>query len=130
MGLGTRRFWRPKLAIAVSFALVIHNALVLLLATQLSAAAVGDALAGAELCLHSTADTVLLPPIDEPGGHNDQHCLSWCLAAHHSLAVAVETSHEACRLQGGDVLSVGVDWQLPRLTEYSIARPRGPPLRA
>lgn len=127
--IGTGRFWRPKLAIAVSVALVIQNALIVMLAAHLAASAVADAVPAAELCLHST-DSVPSPPVDVPGGHSDQHCLSWCLAAHHSLAAAVDVSYRPLTLQASDVLSAIVAWRLPHFTKYSIARPRGPPLRA
>jgi len=129
MGIGTCRFWRPKLAVAISFALVIHSALVLLLAAQLSAGAFSEAVPGVELCLHST-DTVPSLPVDAPGGHSDQHCLSWCLAAHHSLAAVAEFSYRPLVLNTSHVLSTMVDWRLSRFSEYSIARPRGPPQQA
>jgi hypothetical protein len=129
MGIGTRRFWRPKLAVAVSFAFVIHNVLIGLLAAHLAAGALEDTVPGVELCLHST-DAVPSPPIDVPDSHGDQHCLSWCLAAHHSLAAVAEFSYRPLALNTSPVLSTIVDWRLSRLREYSIARPRGPPLHA
>jgi hypothetical protein len=128
VSIGTGRFWRPKLAVAVSIALVIQNALVVILAAHLAASAVADAVPGVELCLHSTNNVP--PPVDVPGGHDDQHCLSWCLAAHHSLAATVDVSYRPLALHASGVLSTIVIWRLPLFAKYSIARPRGPPLSA
>ena len=127
-GRGSKRFWRPLIGVVVAYAVAAQSLLIALGGFGLPARA--DAGAPAfELCLHDGQGAPDLPT-GVPSHPGCSHCI-FCFAGSHQVLLAPPP----ILFQRVDVTRVAVPWvadkdSLPRLAAYSIASPRGPPLRA
>src|SRR6516165_9295664 len=120
---GFKRSWRPFLCIVVAYAIAIQS-LLLVLGGFAPAAQIGSAVTGLELC-HQDAQA----PVEVPAKNSDQgcaHCIFCFAGAHHAVISTPAAFHRV------NLAMVVVSWLGEtsglRLTRYTIASPRGPPL--
>jgi len=127
-GSGYRRFWRPLIGIVVAYAVAAQSLLIALGGLNLTAHA-SELQPGFELCLHGSQGVPDLP-IGTPGGPGCTHCVFCFAGSHHALVGSPPVAF--VRVGGGiiDAPWIADKHALPRLAAYSIASPRGPPLRA
>ena len=123
---GVRRLWRPFLGVVVAYAIAIQS-LLIVLGGFAPAAQIDTAVTGLELC-HQDAQA----PVEVPAKNPDPgcaHCIFCFAGAHHAvIGTAPAIFHRV------NVAMVVVPWfgdrsGLRRLTRYTIASPRGPPLQ-
>jgi hypothetical protein len=125
-GIGAR-FWRSLLSVAVAYAVAVQSLLIAAGGFSLPADADQNA-PTFELCLHDTSGTQELPASKPDSGCT--HCIFCFAGAHHAVIdTAPAIFHRV------NVAMVIVPWPggtsaVVRLTRYSIASPRGPPLSA
>jgi hypothetical protein len=123
-GLG---FWRKLVSAAAIYALVMQPLLVALVGTQFAQAAALEDVALSQLCSHQTGGSPAAPADQHPS-HN--HCLLCFAGAFHLLDAPDPTTVSAVV---PEIRKLGRSAHRERLSpasQYSIARPRGPPLRA
>ena len=121
---GVKRLWRPLLGVVVTYAVAIQS-LLLVLGGFAPAAPIDGAVTGLELC-HQDAQA----PVEVPAKNSDQgcaHCIFCFAGGHHAvISTAPAVFHRV------NVAMVVVSWLGQtsglRLTRYTIASPRGPPL--
>ena len=125
-GIGAR-FWRSLLSIVVAYAVAIQSLLIAVAGFSLPADA-GQNAPAFELCLHDASGAPDLPASKPDSGCT--HCIFCFAGAHHAvIGTAPAIFHRV------NVAMVIVPWRggtsaVTRLTRYSIASPRGPPLSA
>jgi hypothetical protein len=126
---GTGRFWRQVIGIAVAYTFVIQGLLSGIVGAQLATSSSANGLAGFELCLGGAADATGMPT--DPAHHqNLEHCIVCFASAHFTLAAPVHSSVGHDCAGRGVVLAAAVGSDPSNFSEYSIARPRGPPISA
>jgi hypothetical protein len=118
---GIKQFWRPLIGVVVAYAVAAQSLLIALGGFSLPAHA-DVAVPGFELCLHDSQGAPALPA-EAPAHPGCSHCI-FCFAGSPPVLFS--------RV---DVAVIDAPWvadkhSLPRLSAYSIASPRGPPLRA
>jgi hypothetical protein len=129
-GLGPRRRWRQFVGAVAIYALVIQSVLLAAFCVPLAAnASAGAGLPAFELCLHG-GDNGPLSPADQPGQHPGNHCIFCFAGTHHSLAAPPQFSIQQVTMEIGSHWQPENPWRLATFSQYSVARPRGPPLSA
>lgn len=123
-----RLFWRRLVGAVAIYALVMQPLLLTVVGAQLAQASVLDDITLSQLCVHD-ADGTPVAPADQEKHAAHQHCLqcfsgAFVLGSPQSV-VAASADREFRKLrQSGRAL------RLPSSSQYSVARPRGPPLSA
>ena len=124
----SERFWRSLLSVVVAHAVAIQSLLIAVGGFSLPSDG-GQNAPAFELCLHDAAGEPALPA-SNPDQSGCTHCIFCFAGAHHAvIGTAPAVFHSV------DVAMVVVPWLgdpfgLTRLTRYTIASPRGPPLDA
>ena len=121
---GFKRSWRPFLCIVVAYAIAIQS-LLLVLGGFAPAAQIGSAVTGLELC-HQDAQA----PVEVPAKNSDRpcaHCMFCFAGVHHAVISTVPAVFHRVNIAMVVVSWLGETSGL-RLTRYTIASPRGPPL--
>ena len=126
-GIGPR-LWRSLLSVVIAYAVAIQSLLIAVAGFSLPVDP-GQNAPAFELCLHDTTGAPSLPA-DKPDFSGCTHCIFCFAGAHHAvIGTAAAVFHRV------NVAMVVVplldDGSGPRrLTRYTIASPRGPPLSA
>ncbi len=123
----SKRLLRPLLGIVVAYAVAAQS--LLLAFGGFALAAPTDTGAPAfELCLH---DGQAAPGSSDrvPSHPGCTHCVFCFAGSHHALAAAPVTLFHRFAARFVDVPPATDQHQLPPLSDYVIARPRGPPAR-
>jgi hypothetical protein len=125
-GQNGTRCWRTLLSVVVAFAVAIQSLLIPATGFSLPADA-GQNSPAFELCLHDASGTPSLPA-SKPDLSDCRHCI-FCFAGAHDAVIgtAFALFHRI------NIAMLVVPWLgdqsgLRRLTRYTIASPRGPPL--
>ncbi len=127
-GRNSRRCWRTLIAVVVAYAVAVQSLLIALGGFALAAPA-SDAPAAFELCLHDGGAAPALPA-GAPTHVPCTHCIFCFAGANHAVlgspTAPVHSAHFAI---------VQIRWTAdrycpPRISDHSIASPRGPPPRA
>ena len=127
LGARSKRFWRPLIGVVVAYAVAIQSLLIVLGGFALTAHANGAP--AFALCLHDTQDASGLPA-KSPGHPGCSHCIFCFAGSHHALIGAPRFLSHRVAAETIDVPSAADKHCVPHLSAYSIASPRGPPLRA
>jgi hypothetical protein len=128
IGPGPLLFWRRLVGAAAIYALIVQPLLLAVVGTQLADASAIDDFSLSQLCLHATDGSPLSPAGQQHPA--DEHC-AFCFAGAFQLldtprpALVQHRSSEIGRL-----LQSAHPLRLSSFSRYSVARPRGPPLRA
>jgi hypothetical protein len=124
----SRRLRRPLLGIVVAYAVAAQSLLLAFGGFALAAPADTGAPAF-ELCLHD-GQAAPEPSGGAPSHPGCTHCIFCFSGSHHALAAAPAAAFQRIDAQFVDGPWVSDQNAQPRLSDYSIANPRGPPLRA
>jgi hypothetical protein len=128
LGKVPRRLWRPLIGLVVAYAVAAQSLLIALGGFSLPAQANAGAPAF-ELCLHDGQAAPNLPA-GNPGHPGCTHCIFCFAGSHHALTASPPILFKRVDVEIIDAPWVADKHALPRLSAYSIASPRGPPLRA
>jgi hypothetical protein len=124
---GVKRLWRPFLAVVVAYAIAIQS-LLIVLGGFAPAAKIDSAVTGLELCHQDAQAPVEVPAKNaDPGG---AHCIFCFAGAQHAVISTASTVFHRVNVAMVVVAWLGGTPGLKRLTRYTIASPRGPPLSA
>lgn len=123
-----RRFWQPVIGIAVAYAVAAQSFLIAMGGFSLPASA-GGGPPGFELCLHDAQEAPAVPA-KSPFHPGCSHCIFCFAGSHHALVGSPPVAFERVDVAIVDTAQVIDAAPLPRPSAYSIASPRGPPLRA
>lgn len=128
LGRGSKRFWRPLIGVVVAYAVAAQSLLIALGGFTLPAQA-NKSVPAFELCLHGGQNAPDLPA-GNPSHSGCTHCIFCFAGSHHALIGSSPVLFTRV-----DVEITHAQWAAdtrhpPRLSAYSIASPRGPPLRA
>lgn len=123
-----RLLWRRLVGAAAIYALVMQPLLLGIVGAQLAQASVLNDVTLSQLCLHN-ADGTPVAPADQEKHPAHQHCLqcfagAFVLGSPQSVIVASADREFRKLSQSGRAL------RLSSSSQYSAARPRGPPLSA
>jgi hypothetical protein len=127
-GMRYKRLWRPLIGVVVTYAVAAQSLLIALGGFTLPARADQSAPAF-ELCLHDAQGAPDLPA-GNPGHDGCTHCVFCFAGAHHALIGSPPALFHRVSVEIINSPLVSDKHCLPRLSGYSIASPRGPPLRA
>ena len=127
-GSGYRRFLRPLIGIVAAYAVAAQSLLIALGGLNLAAQA-SELQPGFELCQHGSQGAPDLP-IGAPGGPGCTHCVFCFAGSHHALVGSPPFAFVRVHAGTVDVPWIADKHAVPGLPAYSIASPRGPPLRA
>jgi hypothetical protein len=126
------RFWRSAVGLVAAYAIAFQGILVGLAGAQLAATTYDHAASGFELCLNDTQNgaqdnsgSPIAPAIPQ---HLD-HCVFCFASAHHDMGAPAQ-SYVGYGGGYGTALAVATASHPSYVSEYSIARPRGPPISA
>ncbi|MGD0421503.1 MAG: hypothetical protein ABSA68_18290 [Xanthobacteraceae bacterium] len=125
---GIKQFWRPLIGVVVAYAVAAQSLLIALGGFSLPAHA-DVAVPGFELCLHDSQGAPALPA-EAPAHPGCSHCIFCFVGSHHALIGSPPVLFSRVDVAVIDAPWVADKHSLPRLSAYSIASPRGPPLRA
>jgi hypothetical protein len=130
----SNRFWRSVVGLIAAYALALQGILIGFSGAQLAATPYDHAASGFELCLNGTQegtqDDSGLPATPAIPQHLD-HCLFCFAGVHHCALDAAAQSHAGYGSFGQDSTLAATTRSRPSsVSEYSIARPRGPPVSA
>jgi hypothetical protein len=124
-----RRFWRRLIGAVAIYALAMQPLLLTVAGSQLAQAALLDDAQLSQLCLHN-ADGSPVAPADQPKFPAHQHCLQCFSGAFHLLDGPRPVAVELVDRKFHKLPQSGRTFRLPSSSQYSVARPRGPPLSA
>lgn len=127
--LKRRPFWRRLVGILAIYALVMQPLLLTVSGSQAAQASVVDAVSFSQLCLHD-ADGSPVAPADQEKHPAHQHCLQCFSGAFHLLDAQQPVSVAFADREFRRLHPSGRALRLPSASQYSVARPRGPPLNA
>jgi hypothetical protein len=119
-------FWRRLVGAAAIYALVMQP-LLLAAGLQLAQASAFDNIALAQLCLHQT-DNSPTAPAGQPKHPAHNHCLLCFTGAFHLLNAPDPTTVSAADFEFRKLDQSTHPQRLAWSSNYSAARPRGPPL--
>lgn len=125
---GNKRLWRPLIGVVVAYALAAQS----LLITVGGFAALARADTGAVafvLCTHNSEGAPAQPP-GAPVYPGCNHCIFCFAGSHHAVIGSPTVVAVRIRVADIDAAPASIAQAPPRLSAYSIASPRGPPLRA
>jgi hypothetical protein len=124
-----RPFWRKLIGVVAIYALVMQPLLLAVVGSQIAQASAFDELSLSQLCEHAL-DGSPVAPADQQKHPAQQHCLQCFAGAFHLLGapqpVGVASVDQAFR----KLRQSGHPLRLFSSSQYSVARPRGPPLSA
>jgi DUF2946 family protein len=127
---GRGHFWRQLIGVVTIYAVIFQSAFLGFAGAPLWANASADeGLPAFELCL-TGAHGAPLSPADQPGHHGDTHCIFCFAGVHHSLTPPPHYLFQQVNFEIGNVWWSAASWRPILRSEYSIARPRGPPVSA
>jgi hypothetical protein len=121
-------FWRPLIVVVVAYSVAVQSLLIALGGFSPLAQA-RDSGPAFELCQHDGQGATELPS----GNSNhagSTHCIFCFAGSHHATIVAPHGIFHRVYVENVDAPRVADRQRLPRLSAYSIASPRGPPLDA
>jgi hypothetical protein len=124
-----RLFWRRLVGAVAIYALVMQPLLLTVAGTQLAQASVLDEVTFAQLCLHN-ADGSPVAPADQQKHPAHHHCLQCFSGAFHLLDAPQPVTVASADREFRTLRQSGRSFRLSSSSQYSIARPRGPPLSA
>ncbi|WP_433994346.1 DUF2946 family protein [Bradyrhizobium canariense] len=127
-GMGPRLFWRRLVGAAAIYALILQP-LLTVVGVQLANASAIDDLSLSQLCQHAT-DGNPLSPADQPNHSADDHCAFCFAAAFHVLDAPRPVTIRHVSSGISKVRQSAQPLGLSSFSQYSVARPRGPPLSA
>ena len=122
------RFWRPFVGVIVAYAVAAQSLLIALGGFALPAG-LNDGAPAFELCVHDGQGASKLPA-SNPDHSPCTHCIFCFAGSHHAVIPAPPALFHRAHVQPVDAPSVTDRQPFPRLSAYSIASPRGPPLGA
>jgi hypothetical protein len=128
LSVKSKRFLRPLIGVVVAYAVAAQSLLIALGGFSFPAN-VGDDAPAFQLCLHDAPDAPELPGGD-PDHTGSTHCIFCFAGSHHATIVAPHGSFHRVYVKNVDAPRLADRQRLPRLSAYSIASPRGPPLDA
>ena len=118
------------IGLVAAYALALQGILIGFSGAQLAATPYDHAASGFELCLNGTQDDSGSPATPAIPQHLD-HCLFCFAGVHHCALDAAAQSHAGYGSFGrGNALAGATRSRPSYASEYSIARPRGPPVSA
>ena len=134
MGSGMLRFgkkpgrlWRPLIGIVVAYAVAAQTLLIAIGALTIAAHA-QEGLPTFELCHHGRAAPNT--PDGGPVHPGCNHCIFCFAASHHAVIGSPPVLFARVNVEIIHLPWTADKHALPRLADYSIANPRGPPSRA
>lgn len=125
---GNKRRWRPLIAVVVAYALAAQSLLITVGGFTTLAQADSGAVTFV-LCAHNS-DGAPAQPADAPIYPACNHCIFCFAASHHAVVEAPTVAAARIELTVIDVAPANIAYASRRLSAYSIASPRGPPLKA
>jgi hypothetical protein len=126
----SNRFWRSVVGLVAAYALALQGILIGFSGAQLAATPYDHAASGFELCVNGGQDDSELPATPAIPQHLD-HCLFCFAGVHHCALDAAAQSHAEYGSFGqGSTLAATTRSRPSYASDYSIARPRGPPISA
>jgi hypothetical protein len=128
LSIKSKRFLRPLVSILVTYTVAAQSLLIVLGGFSLPADA-GQNAPAFELCLHDANGTPV-PPAGNPDHSGCTHCIFCFAGAHHAVIGAAPAVFHRVNVPMVVVLWLGDAPRPRRLTRYTIAMPRGPPLSA
>lgn len=128
LGSGSKRFWRPLIGLLVAYAVATQSLLIALGGFALPAQA-NESAPGFELCLHGGQPAPDLPA-GNPKHSGCTHCIFCFAGAHHALIASPSAVFHRVDIEVIHMAWAADKRALPCRSAYSIASPRGPPLRA
>jgi hypothetical protein len=127
--LKRRPFWRRLVGVLAICALVMQPLLLTVLGSQAAQASVLDEISFSQLCLHN-ADGSPIAPADQQKHPAHQHCLQCFSGAFHLLDAQQPVTVAFADREFRKLRQSGRALRLSSASQYSVARPRGPPLSA
>jgi len=127
--LKLRQFWRRLVGAVAIYALAMQPLLLTVAGTRLAQASVLDQVTFAELCLHN-ADGSPAAPADQQKHPAHHHCLQCFSGAFHLLDAQQPVTVASADREYSKLRQSGRSLRLSSSSQYSVARPRGPPLSA
>jgi hypothetical protein len=130
VGVGSigARFWRTLLSVVVAYSVAVQSLLIAVAGFSLPADA-GQNAPAFELCLHDT-DGAPQAPAGNPDHSGCTHCIFCFAGAHHAVIGAAPAVFHRVYVAVAVVPWLGDASGIRRITRYTIANPRGPPLDA
>jgi hypothetical protein len=125
---GIKQLWRPLIGIVVAYAVAAQSLLIAIGGFSLAAHA-DLATPAFELCLHDSQGAPALPA-EAPAHPGCSHCIFCFAGSHHALIGSPPVLFSRVDVAVIDVPLAADKHGPPRLSAYTIASPRGPPLRA
>jgi hypothetical protein len=125
---GITQFWRPLIGVVVAYAVAAQSLLIALGGFSLPTHA-DAATPGFELCLHDSQSAPALPA-EAPAHPGCSHCIFCFTGAHPALIGEPPVLFARVDVKIIDAPAVADRPGPPLLSAYTIASPRGPPLRA
>jgi len=123
-GLG---FWRKLVSAVAIYALIMQPLLTAFVGTHLAQASALDDVALSQLCLHQTDGSPAVPADQHPA-HN--HCLLCFAGAFHLLDAPDPTTVSLVSPEMRKLRQSAHSLGPISTSQYSVARPRGPPFSA
>jgi hypothetical protein len=120
------RFWRSLLSVVVAYAVAIQSLLIAFAGFSLPAD-VGQNAPAFELCLHDASGAPDLPA-NKPDLSGCTHCIFCFAGAQHAVVGGTPAVFHRVTVAVVIARWLGDTPGLNRLTRYTIASPRGPPL--
>lgn len=127
LGMRSKRLWRPLIGVVVAYALAAQSLLITLGGFALLAHA-NDGAPAIELCQHDGQATPNLPA-KSPDHTGCSHCIFCFAGSHHALVGSPPALFKRIDAEIIDAPLAADKHGPPRPSAYSIASPRGPPLR-
>lgn len=125
---GSRGFWRPLIGVVVGYAVAAQSLLIALGGFAVPAHS-GDVGPAFVLCLHG-GQRAPESPARNPDHSQCTHCIFCFAESHHALTGSPPVLFHRVAVETSDVTWAADKHCVPHLSAYSIASPRGPPLRA
>jgi hypothetical protein len=126
-GMRGKTLWRPLIGVIVAYAVAAQSLLIAL--GGFAPAANAQTAPAFAICHHDGQNAPELP-----AGNSDRdsctHCIFCFAGSHVAIAGTPPELSRRVDVEIVDALWVADKQHLPRLPAYSIASPRGPPLRA
>ena len=126
LSVKSKRFVRPLIGVIVAYAVAAQSLLIALGGSSVPAN-VGDDAPRFELCLHDAQDAPEMPA-GNPDFSDCTHCIFCFAGAHHAVISTAPAVFHRVNVAMVVVPRLGDTFGLRRLTRYTIASPRGPPL--
>jgi hypothetical protein len=122
-------FGRRLVSAAAIYALVTQPLLLAVLGAASAQASIVDEVSLSQLCLHQT-DGSPVTPVDQQRHIADNHCFLCFAGAFHFLDAPYPTTACLVDPKAAELHQSVYPLRLTSSSQYSVARPRGPPLSA